>query len=441
MTIETLAALGAIYAVQTPAPTSGPITLDDAVAIAQRNAFSVRLQQSRVEQSRQAVIGSEAALGPKVNAAVAYTRYGKETTAKFGATPIVISPLESKTITTSLSLPLDIAGNSHRLVRASEAQLRASRQSLNSTLNDARQNARSAYFTVLRAQAYVGVAKQALSDAEARLKQAQQQFAQQQVAAVDVQRFEAQVASSQADLISAENQLRLAQMSLNQVLARPIESSVEVVDVVSLPNEAVDADSLATIAQGRRPELLAIQENLTALANIRRAQEATLNPSLSLSVANVRNIDAKGLSAQDQTNSLSLALNIPIFDMGATRAKVKQARQDEEQAKIQLEQARLGVSIELRSAATNLTSARARYENAVKQVALAEEVFRLARVRQDAGEGTYIEVIDAETSLTAARNSLVSARYDILVAYAQLQRALGSDDIPGATGATPQGGK
>jgi outer membrane protein TolC len=66
-------------------------------------------------------------------------------------------------------------------------------------------------------------------------------------------------------------------------------------------------------------------------------------------------------------------------------------------------------------------------------VALAQEVFRLAQVRRDAGEGTYVEIIDAETDLTRARNGLVSARYDYLTAYAQLQRALGRDDVSGGT--------
>jgi outer membrane protein TolC len=83
-------------------------------------------------------------------------------------------------------------------------------------------------------------------------------------------------------------------------------------------------------------------------------------------------------------------------------------------------------------------------ENAIEQVKLAEEVYRLAKVKQDAGAGTYYEVVDAESQLTLARNGQVSARYDYLTSYSQLQRAVGQDDIAAAAVSTdkmPKGRK
>jgi outer membrane protein TolC len=104
-----------------------------------------------------------------------------------------------------------------------------------------------------------------------------------------------------------------------------------------------------------------------------------------------------------------------------------------------LEQTRLFISQDVRNAVQNLSSALARLRSAEAQRRLAEEVFRLARVRQEAAEGTYVEVIDAETSLTQARNAEVSARYDYLVAYSQLQRAVGTDTLAPAP-TTPNAG-
>jgi outer membrane protein TolC len=126
---------------------------------------------------------------------------------------------------------------------------------------------------------------------------------------------------------------------------------------------------------------------------------------------------------------MTFTLNVPLFDSGATRARVKEARQDEEAAKIQLKQTQLNISQQVRDAFADLSSAQARLANAQRQVSLAEEVFRLAKVRQDAGEGTYVEVIDAETSLATSRNSLVSAKYDYFLAFSQLQHAMGNDNV------------
>jgi outer membrane protein TolC len=90
-----------------------------------------------------------------------------------------------------------------------------------------------------------------------------------------------------------------------------------------------------------------------------------------------------------------------------------------------------------------MLSAQARLTNAQRQLTLAQEVYRLAQVRQEAGEGTYIDVVDAESSLEQARDGVVSAKYDYLLAYSQLQHGVGNDKVqqPASTQPTPSKGE
>ncbi len=428
-------------AAQTPAGTAqGPLTIDEAAAIAEQNAFATRISESNVEKNRQIVSENKGALGPKVTVNGTYTRFAKEISTQFSPTspPIVIQPIDTKTLSATASIPIDIMGNMHRLVSASQATLRASQNTLLATRSDQRLAAKQAFLAVLRAQATVGVQNQALIDAQERLSQAQKELAAGTVAPVDEKRFEAQVAQAKSDLITAQNALDLAKQTFNQTLARPIETPVDLVEPAALPIVPSNVPGLVETGQKQRPEVRSLQATIESLADIRRATEAGMNPSLTFSLNNQRNLDATGFTASAETTTGVLALSIPIFDSGVTRDRVKAARQDELQAKIQLEQLELGISEEVRAAVTNLSSASSRLDNARQQVALAEEVYRLSKIRQDAGEGTYVEVIDAETQLTQARNSLVSARYDYLTAYSQLQRAIGSDDVGAAQAA---GGK
>jgi len=296
----------------------------------------------------------------------------------------------------------------------------------------------------LRAQAQIVVDEKALTDAKDRLDQGQKQFDQQQVAKLDVTRYQAQVAQSQSDLIAAHDSLTLADYAFNLALARPIESPVNLVDIDDLPNVAPSEETLVKAAQSKRPEVLSAVQNLRALALITRATESTMNPSLNLQIQSQEIIDPSGFTQVQAQTVGTLLLNIPVFDSGVTRSRVKEARQDEVQARINLEQTKLGISQEVRDAIANLGSARARLENAIEQVKLAEEVYRLAKVKQDAGAGTYYEVVDAESQLTLARNGQVSARYDYLTSYSQLQRAVGQDDIAAAAVSTdkmPKGRK
>jgi len=445
--IEIAKAIGTMIAALhgTSVVQSGPMTLEQAISAAETNAFAVRLQQSVIEKSHQKVNEARGSLGPQISFGANYTRYDQQIEASFGAgQSVVIQPIDTKSANATLQLPIDISGNRSRLLHASQASKRSADLTLQGSYNDTRLIVRQAYFNVLRAQALIDVDQKALADAQGRLDQGQKQFDQQQVARLDVTRYQAQVAQSNSDLISAKDNLTLANYAFNQALARPIETSVTLVDITDLPEVKPGEQELVTAAQAKRPEVLAAQQNLKALALITRATEQGMNPTLNFQLQYSRSIDPQGLTASPETTTGTLLLNIPIFDSGITRAKVKEARQDELQAKIALEQTKLQISQDVRSAIANLASAKARLVNATEQVRLAAEVFRLAKVRQDAGAGTYYEVIDAESQLTLARNGQVSARYDYLTSYSQLQRAVGSDDVAAAVESmnkTPKGGK
>ena len=80
----------------------------------------------------------------------------------------------------------------------------------------------------------------------------------------------------------------------------------------------------------------------------------------------------------------------------------------------------------------NLATAADRLGVARKQVETAQETLRLSELRDRAGEGLLLEVLDAQRQLTQARNDLNTAKYDYLAALAALQRAIGRDDVDAA---------
>jgi len=406
------------------------LTLDQAVDIAMKNAFEIQRQLSVIEKNRQKVKENEGQLGPKVLLSGTYSRNDKEQTTSFGGNTVILQPIDAKSVTASLQWALDISGNIGRIVRASKATVLASEQTLEATKNDVKLNVRQAYLNVLKAEDQVEVASLSVSDAEERLKNAQAELKAGTKANIDVIRIEAQLAQAQSDQISAQNQFALSKQSLNNTLGRPIETEFEPVHIEGVPTTPkVDQTAVANAAQQNRPEVKALVKTRESLALITRATERGMNPSLSLGVNHVRNIDAEGFSSRNESTVGTVTLNIPIFDSGITRAQVKEARQDEEQARIQLDQVKLGISLEVRQALTNIINASTRLEVAQRQLKAAEENYRIAKVRLTAGEGITLEITDALQQLTQARTGVVSARYDYWTAYSQLQRAVGTDDV------------
>jgi multidrug efflux system outer membrane protein len=158
---------------------------------------------------------------------------------------------------------------------------------------------------------------------------------------------------------------------------------------------------------------------------VQHANEPTLNAGVSYT----DNAKPIGFGQRPQVAAGTLSLNWPILDSGYYRAEVRAARQDEEQAQLQLKQVRLQISLEVRQATTNLTNARARSAVADRQVATARVALNEAQLRQEQGVGILLEVIDAQRDLTNAEFGEVTAKYDVLQAIADLQRAVGDDGL------------
>lgn len=415
---------------------TGPLTVDQAVQIAEQNAFSVQISQTRVARNRAQVSEARGNLGPRVNLSGSYTRFDRATTVPDGnGGSVVVSPIDSKQAGVTGTLPIDISGALRNAVNAARENLRAAQQNLVASSNDIRLQARQAFFQVLRAERLVGVQEQAVKDAQEQVDNVTKLEQGGLAAHVDVLSAQVQLQQSKADLINAQNFLQISEAAFNATLARPIDTPVELVDVSSLPTQPTDEPRLRSLAQSNRPEARSLLFTRNALADLRKVEAAGNKPNLGFSVGYNRNLNQ---GQTPYTASATLSLNWPIFDSGITRARVEQVRQDEKQAEIQYNQLLESISQEVRQALVNLNNTAQLLDVATAQVTVAEENLRLARIRYQAGEGILLQVTDAETVLTQARTNLIATRYDYLDAYAQLQRALGSDDLTAIPAPAPQ---
>ncbi len=419
----------AVWLALIPVAQGGKMTLDEALKIAEQNAFSIRTASSNVDKTQYQLDQARALAGPKLSLDTTYTRFDKELTSSFGSTTIVTRAIDSTESKLTLALPIDISGNIRRGINASRAFKDSTIAALQAEKNNVRLQVRQSYFQVLQAKAQLDVAEENLKLSKEQLENAKINERAGSYAKVDVLRFETQVKQAESDLVTFQNSYRIATESFNNVLGRPIESPVELADITELPNGLIPEGQAVESAMKFRPDLAAVRYQIDSLKLVREAQRSGLQPSLSASLQHARNYDAQGFSAQSSSTVGVLSVSIPIFDSGLTRAKVNAAKEDEKQAQIRYDQLKLSISLEVRVALTNLANAKARLDLATKQVEFASETYRLATVRLKAGEGISVEVTDAQTQLIGAKTSQVRARYDYLTAFAQLQKAIGNDDV------------
>jgi outer membrane protein TolC len=410
-------------------PPGSTLTLDQALAYADRNAFAILIQKTRVEKGRQETLAQIGKLGPTAYLSGNFTRFDAPTTASFNGNTLTIVPIETLSLGPSVTMPIDISGNMHRLIRASRANQYAQRETLEADRSETRRAVRTAYYAILRAEHQVTVAQEALASDTASATNVEQRFKAGILAEVDVMRAQTQQASSESNVIAAKNGLELAKQNLNNLLAQPIEADFSVVDVPLPSITTPDVTVLTVQAEHTRHEAKALEQTLSALTETRKYIQGQNLPSLNLGASYTYNAPPIGFGTRPEVAAGTLSLNWPILDSGYYRAEVRAARQDEEQARLQLKQARLQISLDVRQANANLVNANARLAVAGRQIATATVALNEARLRQEQGLGILLEVIEAQRDLTNAEFAQVSARYDVLQATADLQRAVGDDTL------------
>ena len=114
-----------------------------------------------------------------------------------------------------------------------------------------------------------------------------------------------------------------------------------------------------------------------------------------------------------------------LFDGLHTQGRVKEAMANLEKAGVDLDDKERGIELEVRTAYSNFIEAREVLESQKKVVEEAEEALRLARARAEAGTGTQLDVLSAQTALTESRSTQIQALHDYEAARAKLQRAVG----------------
>jgi outer membrane protein len=123
---------------------------------------------------------------------------------------------------------------------------------------------------------------------------------------------------------------------------------------------------------------------------------------------------------------VTASLNVPVWDWGTLRSKLKQADYKREQAHVEISQTQREVLSNLYTAYNEATVARTGVDRLRDIAENAAESLRLVNLRYQGGESPALEVVDAQNTLITARNAYADALARYRVALASLQTLTGS---------------
>lgn len=285
------------------------------------------------------------------------------------------------------------------------------------------------YYGLLAYQELQGVYHEAVDNLQGHLDNVQAQYNVGTKAKVDVLSSDVSLANAKTTAITADNNVAVAESNLNNILGLPLETKLNLADH-QLPFDTynISLQEATDYAMKYRPEVLqaaiAVQE---AERNIDIANAGN-RPTVAITGGNDwADNTFPGIDANKRSWKVAAGVTYSLYDGGATKAKVNQAKQDLLVARETEQKTREAVQLEVKQAYLNIRSAAQKVEETQTVVDQARENYRIQNIRYQAGVGINLDVLDAQLSLNEAQVNHIQALYDYNVGIAKLEQVMGVD--------------
>ena len=295
--------------------------------------------------------------------------------------------------------------------------------------------AAQAYFQVLTAQdtlQLVQAQKRAVSE---QLAFAQRNFEIGTATVTDSREAQARFDLVRAQEIAADNQLRVSQAALEQLVGVPGACPWPLAQPVHLPTLApADLASWLALATDHSPLVRQAQIALDVAQLETDKAQAGHKPTVDLQASYGTQRNPDGTAAMPYRNNatvgtVGVVMNIPLFAGFAVQNRVKETLSLEEKARADLEDARRQVAQAVRTAYFGVQSATGQVQALDAAVASSQSALEANVLGYEVGVRINIDVLNAQSQLYQSQKDLAQARYNLLVGHLQLRQAAGNLDM------------
>jgi outer membrane protein TolC len=286
------------------------------------------------------------------------------------------------------------------------------------------------YYGLIAAQRKYANVQQAAAEAQGFLALSKKLENGGEVAHADVIKAQIQANDRQRDLREAQLAMDKSRLDLAVLLFPDFNLNFTLVDDAQLAPPLLSFEEFMKSAQNRNPDLRASTASYQATKFELSSAQSAYFPTLTLDY--FYGIDAPHFAVNEPNGArnlgygVSATMNIPIWNWGATHSKVVQAGLKRKQAQRELSFAQRKLQADMRELYAEAEAARAELELLKNSADLAAESLRLTTLRYQGGESTVLEVVDAQNTLTQARNALSDGEVRARTALAGLQTLTGT---------------
>jgi outer membrane protein len=430
LTAASLVSAPAVVFAQSIDTAATPITLSEAILLAQKNSPAAIQARGSIRTADATVKQSYAAFLPSFNLTAGTQRQaGDRFDAQGNLVPFTGNPTNYSTGLNS-SLQLFDGGRRFFDIKRTKADVHAAEAGETVSQFQIALQVKQQYYNILAARESQSAANAQVQQATEQLKASSLRLRAGAATVSDSLRSLVQLGNARLASLTAQNNLQLANATLTRLVASPRTVTATLSDTIDQRVVVPDLGELEPLVE-RAPAVEQANAQLaSARASVRSAKTSFL-PTVSMNF----NRGGSGIDPQfgfgdrryAYNQNLSFNMAFPLFNNLNREVTVARAIVSEDVAEANLRDARYLAHETLVQSLGQMRTAQEQVAIQTVSVAAAAEDLRVQQQRYALGATTLLDLLTSQTQLDNARTALIRARYDYRVAKAQLEALIGRD--------------
>ncbi|MBQ3695941.1 MAG: TolC family outer membrane protein [Alphaproteobacteria bacterium] len=396
-------------------------TLNEVLDYTYENSWSINAERAGQRATDENVAIAKSGFRPQIAGTGSIGRsYNKN---KYDYTPVKTEMYKNPNeVAVQMKQPIFSGLSTVQAVNAARSQVRAGRQGLISAEQNVLLDAVASYMDVVRDKAVLDLRENNEKVLKEHLKSYRKRFKVGDLTRTDVAQSEARSEGATAARIAAEGNLKVSQANFFSIVGLDPEGLEDVVDFKhELP---ASLDEAVEYAMEHNPQIKAAKYAKDAAGYDVKSKKGELLPQVDMTAAAGRQHEQLTVDRGDYWQ-VKANLTVPIYSAGADYAAIRQARQNENKAKIIWDKTVQDVRAGVISAWEYYTASQAQLSSIESQIKASkmalDGVIREAKV----GSRTVLDVLDAEQEHLNNQVNLVKTHRDAIVSGYALLAAIG----------------
>jgi len=412
------------------------LSLNDAILMTFENNKDIKIQEQEINAANAEIIGAKSQFLPKFGASAGYTynesilpipqQFAQGEDKDIG---IFTGYNNDNQVNFSLTEQIYNGGASYANLKQSEIRLKIQKETLRAKKQYAEFETKRLYYGLLLAYETERITEDLLNQAQTHYEDVKKKYEQGTASRFDALQSKVQVSKVLPEVVRSKNAIDLIETDLKKLLGLKMSNSIKLEDKLDYSLVELNESNFLETAYLQNPEMILKSLGVDMGQWAIKMARAGWLPQVDAGFGYMFRSDSWGdmFNERHSNWNAGIKVSMSIFDGFSTKAKVEEARARYAQADLAKQDMNDQIIVSVRRACLDLKEAKAIIDCQKDNIEEAKEALRISEISYDNGEGTNLDILDAQVSLSQIEKNLSEGIYDYLMAKAYLDRTMGFD--------------